>query len=102
MDQIWVMVDQEGAQTLFQLVEVGGAPDASRLVKELHLPVVMIDVTLPPAQQIEAKSAPGSGSARAKLVVVNVHTGNEGEVARLGPHPNVERGPVVTPLPLVS
>jgi hypothetical protein len=44
VDHIWIMVDQDGAQTLFQLVEVGAASDASRLVKELHLPVVMIDV----------------------------------------------------------
>ncbi|PYR25067.1 MAG: hypothetical protein DMF92_21280 [Acidobacteria bacterium] len=53
------MVDQNGAQTLFQLVEVGVGPDASRLVKDLHLPAVLIDVALP-AKHFGAMSAPRS------------------------------------------
>lgn len=102
MDHIWTMVDQDGAQRVFQLVEAGTASEASRLVKELHLGVVMIEVALPSAIQLEAMSVPGSGSARAKLIVVNVHTGNDGDAAGLvAHHKNVESEPMATLLPLV-
>lgn len=59
MDHIWVMVDQDGAQTLFQFVDVGAASDAARLLKELHLPVVMIDVALREAARGNASPAFG-------------------------------------------
>jgi len=103
MDHIWVMVDQNGAQTLFQLVEVGVGPDASRLVKELHLPAVLIDVALP-AKHFGAKSAPRSGreQERARLVVVKVHTGDDGDAVGLAVHTNVGSGPTTTSSTLVS
>lgn len=104
MDHLWVLVDQDGGQTLFQLVEVGTASDASRLVKELHLPVVMIDVALPSAKQLDAMPAPRSdhGRERARLIVVNVRTGNDGDAAGLAPHKNVVSGPIATSSSLIS
>jgi hypothetical protein len=78
MDDICVMVCQNGAQTLFQLVELGAASDAARLAKEGRLPGVMIDVTLP-AKQLAAMPARSSGAGRVKLIVVNVNVGNDGD-----------------------
>jgi hypothetical protein len=78
MDDICVMVCQDGAQTLFQLVEVGAGSDAARIVKEGRLPGVMIDVTLP-AKQLAAMPARSSGAERVKLIVVNVNAGNDGD-----------------------
>ena len=101
MDHIWVMVDQDGAQTLFQLVDVGAASGAARLMKELHLPIVMIDVALP-AKQLAAMPAPPSGAERARLIVVNVHAGTDGDAAGLAAHKNGESGPIATSLPLIS
>lgn len=95
MDYLWVMVDEDGTQTLYQLVERGAISDTSRLIKELQLPVVMIDVALPMAKQLEAMPAPRSGSERARLIVVNIHTGNKGEAAGLVAHKNVENVHVI-------
>jgi hypothetical protein len=80
MDHICVMVCQNGAQTLFQLVEVSAASDAARLVKEGRVPGVMIDVTLP-AKQLAAIPARSSGAESVKLIVVNVNAGNDGDAA---------------------
>jgi hypothetical protein len=76
---IWVMVDQDGRQTLFSLVEVGNARDVARVIRDLQLPVVMIDVVLPPMGGLEATPGP----AGATLIVLSLRKASEGEVACL-------------------
>lgn len=62
---IWVVVDQDGQQTLFSLVEGGNARDVARVIRDLQLPVVMIDVVLPPMGRLEATPGAGQGPAGA-------------------------------------
>lgn len=82
MDRNLLMVCQDGAHTLFELVEMGTAFDSAELVKELRLPSVMIDITLP-ARQLAAMPARRTEAERVRLIVVNVHAGNDIETAGL-------------------
>lgn len=101
MDHIWVMVDQDGEQTLFQLTAMGGAADAIRLVKERRLPVVMVDVALPPETRIEEVQAL-SGTTRARLVVVKLHTASEGHAPGVVAYRDFERDPIAESSPVPS
>jgi CheY-like chemotaxis protein len=79
----WVMVDEDGQQTLFRLVEMGGARDVARLTKEFQLPVVMIDVAVPRMRGLEATSAVCPESARGRLIVLNLHTVSDDDAVGL-------------------
>lgn len=81
--ETWVMVDEEGQQTLFRLVEVGGAHEMARLTKEFRLPVVMIDVAVPRMRGLEATPDAGPGPARGRLIVLSLHTVNDEDAAGL-------------------
>lgn len=80
----WVMVDEDGRQTLFrlvELVEVGGSDEMTRLIKEFRSPVVMIDVAVPRLRGPEATPGPSTGPARGRLVVLSLHMVNDDDDA---------------------
>lgn len=54
---IWVLIDLNGQETLFRLVEVGNAADAARLASERELSVGTIDVALSLPERIESMGA---------------------------------------------
>jgi hypothetical protein len=80
---IWIMVDEESQQTLFRLVKAGGARDAERLIREVQLPVVMVEVRVPPTGLPEATPGVSPGSARAILIVLMLHRLNDGDAVGL-------------------
>lgn len=70
----WLVVNQDGQTTLFQLVEVGEGGDVARLARELHAPVVVVDVRLPPLPAFDARPPVAGRSARSRLIQLNVRT----------------------------
>jgi hypothetical protein len=80
---IWVMVDQDSQRRLFRLVEVEGARDVARLASDLQLPVVMIDVVMPPMSQLKATPDERPAPARTTLIVLNLRTANDGDAVGL-------------------
>jgi hypothetical protein len=83
---IWVMVDQNGRQTLYRLVEVEDGRDLAPLAGDLRWPVVMIDVVAPPIRQLEATPGACPGPAQGKLIVLRLHTVNDGDAVGVVAH----------------
>lgn len=79
----WVMVDEDGQQTLFRLVEMGSVRDVARLTKEFQLPVVVIDVAVPRSRGLEATPSSCPESGRGRLIVLNLHTVNDDDAVGL-------------------
>jgi len=71
---VWVMVDHDGHRTLYQLVEVGKRRDALRLARDLHTPVVVVDMALPALPALDEMSEGRRRSGNSRLILVNVRT----------------------------
>jgi hypothetical protein len=80
---VWITVDENGQQTLFRLVEAGGAGDVARLISDLQLPVVMIDVVVPPTGWLEATPGTIQARARAILIVLSLQRVNASDTVGL-------------------
>jgi hypothetical protein len=83
---VWVMVDDDGHRTLYQLVEVGQRGDALRLARELHARAVVVDMALPALPALNEMSEGSRRSGNSILILLNVRaaTGNDanGNVVR--------------------
>jgi len=71
---VWVMVDQDGHRTLYQLVEVGKRDDALRLARELHAPAVVVDMALPALPALDEMSEERRRLGNSRLILVNLRT----------------------------
>jgi hypothetical protein len=71
---IWVLVDDDGHRTLFQLVEVGSGDDVLRLARELHAPAVVVDIELPLTALDAISGGRRQSSVKSRLVLLNVRT----------------------------
>jgi hypothetical protein len=70
----WVMVDDSGQRTLFQLVEMGKGADAVRLANELPARAIVVDITLPALPALDEKPASHAQSESSRLILLNVRT----------------------------
>ena len=69
---LWVMVDHNGEQTLFKLVEVGNRGDGLRLARELHAPTVVVDMALPAHPALNEMPGKRCRSRSSRLILLNV------------------------------
>jgi len=76
---LWVMVDNDGHRTLYELVEVGQGGDALRLARELHAPAVVVDVALTGLPALDEMSEGRRRLRKSRLILLNVRsaTGND-------------------------
>jgi hypothetical protein len=75
----WLMVDDNGQKTLFQLVEMGKGADAARLASEFPARAIVVDIALPalPALDEEPGRRPRSASSQLILLKVRTVTGDD-------------------------
>ena len=73
----WLMVDDNGERTLFQLVEMARGADAQRMANKLPARAVVVDIALPALPALDEKPEKQPRSARSRLILLNVRTGND-------------------------
>ncbi len=79
---LWVMVDHNGEQTLFKLVEVGNRGDGLRLARELHAPTVVVDMALPAYPALDEMRGKRRRSGSSRLILVNLRTSWSAEAGK--------------------
>ncbi len=70
----WVMLDDNGQRTLFQLVEMGKGADAVQLARELAARTVVVDIALPALPAVDEESVRGRPAPSSRLILVKVRT----------------------------
>jgi len=86
----WLVVDDNGQRTLFQLVEMGKETDIMRLGGELPAPAIVVDIALPVLPAFNEEPKRRSRSTRSRLILLKVRTATGGDansVVRLVPQP---------------
>jgi hypothetical protein len=68
----WLMVDDHGRKTLYQLIEVGKEVDVARAAA--GLPAIVVDIALPPLPVMDNEPGSRSRSTRSRLILLNVRT----------------------------
>jgi hypothetical protein len=72
----WLMVDENGRRTLFQVVEVAKGAEAVRVASELPARVIVVDIALPApfdlAAPFDGQPARRSQSGGSRLILLNV------------------------------
>jgi hypothetical protein len=78
----WLMVDDNGQRTLFQLVEVGKGADAVQLASKLPARGIVVDIALPALTPFDGQAASRSQSAGSRLILLKVRTVSGDEASR--------------------
>jgi hypothetical protein len=79
----WVIVDDNGQRTLFQLVEVGNGEDAVRLASELRARAVVVDIALPALPALDEKPDSRPQAVPKRLIRLNLRAVTDDDANRL-------------------
>jgi len=74
---IGLVVEMDGRTTLFRLVEVADGGAMLQQARDLHVPVVMVDIALPPLPALDGMPVVrrrSARSAKSRLIHLNVRT----------------------------
>jgi hypothetical protein len=75
----WVMVDDDGQKTLFQLVEKGRGADALRLANEIPARAIVVDIALPALPALDQEPGGRPRAANSRLILLKVRTAVAGD-----------------------